>query len=145
MARAIEMRARRARVDSLRRDIAGLEESAGLLPPSPRQEYRTDNSRPIPSEEDARGEDGGLVPTAQHISKINRTIGFERVSPGAFAEEMVLRDAEGGVRLMPLFTATKEKGDGGSDSGSGGGGGAGGAAGGRRVGVRRLWAWLRGS
>lgn len=115
------MRARRARVDSLRRDILGLEKSAGLRPPSPPEE-----------------EDRDRVLSAQDTT--GRVVGSEQGSTGVFAEEIVLRDAEGGIRLMPLSGTRKDKGDGGSD---GGGGGAGSGARGRGMSVGRLWRWLR--
>lgn len=134
------MRARRARVNSLRRDILGLEKSAGLRPPSPPEEYCSENSRPFPSEGDEEKEEEEPVPTAQNVDV--GMVGFEEVSPSDFAEEIVLRDAERGVRLMPLVGTRKEKGDGGSD---GGGGAGGGGAGGRGVSVGRLWRWVRGS
>lgn len=135
------MRARRARVDSLRRDILGLEKSAGLRPPSPREEYRSDNSHTLPFQGGEQEEEDGAAPTAQNISTRARTVGFKQGSSGGFAEEMVLRDAERGVRLMPLLSTREKKGHVGGDSSGGGPGG--GAEG--RAGVGRLWRWLRGS
>lgn len=123
MARAIEMRARRARVDSLRRDILGLEKSAGLRPPSPPEKQAEEEKERSLAAKNTSG----------------RTAGFEQGSHGIFAEEMVLQDAERGARLMPLSSTRKEK----SDSGSNGGSGAGGGAGGRGVRVGGWWRWWR--
>lgn len=139
-ARAIEMRARRVRVNSLRQDIVDLEKRAGLRsPPSPPEEGCPDyNSHPLPSN---KADEKGPVPTTRKPGAI-RPVGFGQGSPGGLAEEMVLRDAERGVRLMPLPGNRKGRGD--DDCSSDGTSGAVGGAGGRGVSVGRLWRWVRG-
>ncbi|CAM9728003.1 unnamed protein product [Ectocarpus sp. 12 AP-2014] len=158
VARAYEMRARRARLDTLRRDIIDLEKHAGLtptLPPGNSREHRQHQGKfllpPQPVPEDA--ESVALVPSGSRAG-----VGDEEPSGAAeFVEEEVIRDAETGVRLMPLLSTQRDsEEDGGyssfmsasgavgsSDGGSSGGGG--GDAKARGYGLRRLWRWVRGS
>lgn len=191
--RASEMRARRGRANDLRRKIVRLEKRAGLpLPSSPSPPTSTSTST-SPSlrecyREDARetfeetsvhpaltsgGEDktkltakekkSGVGPGGDDMRDYCTTSGF-------FAEDVVIRDAEGGVRLVPLTmtrkqhqyghnsssrsrsnVCTPERGsatDGNSsDSGDGGGDGGRGGNGGLwewGYGAGRLWRWMRG-
>lgn len=159
--RALEMRARRGRVDGLRRDVLGLEKHAELLlpsllreapPPSSLEHSAENSSRSLSSREETPAPTGG--------NSVG-TGGYGQVSPAGFAEEMVIRDVERGVRLVPLRPTSARKarggdgeilggcaGDGSVGSGRGGGGGGGDAEGssrGRGYGFGRLWRWVRGS
>lgn len=151
-ARASEVRTRRGRLDSLRRDILDLEQRAAMLPFSPLSPPPTpallDDSRETPYEYDKLDPAGMVASSRAGGRGVNRTV-------AGFAEEAIMRDAETGVRLRPLRAKTENGGDGGSyESDSrvervvGGAVGDGGHVGGESrqgLGVRRLWRWMRGS
>jgi len=150
------MRARRGRVDGLRRDVLNLERHAELLlssllqeaPPPPSQEHSAGNFSPSPSSREH-------TPAPAGRNNIGAEMGdYGQVSPVGFPEEMVIRDVERGVRLVPLRRTDTRK-AGGDDGcgavgrgvgiGSGGGDGAEGSPRGRGYGVGRLMRWVRGS
>ncbi|CAM9631891.1 unnamed protein product, partial [Ectocarpus sp. 12 AP-2014] len=109
VARANEMRARRSRLDALRRDIIDLEKHAGLtptLPPGNSREHRQHQGKflvpPQLVPEDA--ESVALMPSGSRAG-----VGDEEPSWAAeFVEEEVIRDAETGVRLMPLLPTRRD-------------------------------------
>ncbi|CBN77000.1 hypothetical protein Esi_0024_0189 [Ectocarpus siliculosus] len=159
VARANEMRARRARLDTLRRDIIDLEKHARLtrpLPPGNSREHRQHQDKflvppqPVPQE----AESVALMPSGCRAG-----VGDEEPSWAAeFVEEEVIRDAETGVRLMPLLPTKRDREQDGSysslmsasgavGSSDGGGSGDGGDGPKRRglYGFGKLWRWIRGS
>ncbi|CAM9898804.1 unnamed protein product [Ectocarpus fasciculatus] len=167
VARANEMRARRTRLDTLRRDIIDLEKHAGITPPPP--SLPPGNSRQNRQHQDTPLVPPQPVPEEAEWAALNSSGSRAGVSDkepswaADFVEEEVIRDAEAGVRLMPLLPTNRDRGQddgsysssflsasgavGSSDDGGGGGGGDGdGDAKGRGYGFGRLWRWvMRGS
>lgn len=152
------MRARRTRLDTLMRDITDLEKHAGLTPPLPprhsQENHRQhqDMSLVLPQPVPEEAESVALIP-----SGFWAVVGDEEPSWAAeFVEEKVIRDAETGVRLMPLLATNRDREQDGSyrsftsasgavRSGDGGSGGDGDDAKGRGYGFGRMWTWVRGS
>lgn len=120
------MRARRMRNDTLEREILGLEKRAATLSgPPPPQEDPYDLSPPAPA-----------MPPEILVVKPTDRVNADRFSMNA--EEAVIKEAEGGVHLMPLQGGVEEAGarDRVGEKPVGDGGGRWGYGG-------RLWRWIR--
>lgn len=128
------MRARRARLNNLRRDILRLENTAEL-----------GLALSFPSRENSRKK--SYPPLVAEFTPINK-VGGGQLGFSTGVEEAVIEDAERAVRLMPLKGELEEAGASPAGVASGMKDNAGDTVSGGVVGRwgygRRLWRWLRG-